>query len=567
MDSSAWLAKCAMHLRNMPAILNHYKQNLSPSMFLQQFYRPRQHIVRIALACSIAALQGCTSAGLQTDTPPAVASQNIASETVGHSNLAEPVKPVAVLAEPEPAALQVALVPDPEPIIITDLWQHLRRDMHWSLHTEQPRVQQEIRWLQRHPNYLLRLRERLQNYLPYVYREVQLRDMPAELALLPIVESAFDVYAFSHGGAAGPWQFIRGTARQYGLQLNDWYDGRRDIVASTDAALNYLQDLHGRFDDWHLALAGYNAGAGNVRKALRKKPGGNYFELPLPRETRHYVPRLLAFVAVVQDPDQYGLELPELDIEPRFHVLETEGQFQLDKLAAAADLSMETFRFWNPALSRWATSPDGPHHVILPASVDLASTQQTVAAINPAQRMDWQEITVRSGDTLSELAARYHADVATLRQANRLRNNHIRAGKTLLIPLAGQATAPLQTSGTATHKVAAGDSLWKIAREYNISLNSLMKANHVGPKDPLPVGKTLVLPGHGLSGQIDGQTNAERVVRTVRYKVRAGDSLSRIAGRFNVTVAQIVRWNRLDSKRYLQPGQGLLLHVNVVGGN
>lgn len=567
MDSSAWLAKCAMHLRNMPAILNHYEQNPPPSMFLQQFYRPRQHIIRIALACSVAALQGCTNAGLQTDIPPAVAPQNIANETIGHSTQPEQVKPVAVLAEPEPAAMQAALAPEPEPIVITDLWQHLRRDMHWSLHTEQPRVQQEIRWLQRHPNYLLRLRERLQNYLPYVYREVQLRDMPAELALLPIVESAFDVYAFSHGGAAGPWQFIRGTARQYGLQLNDWYDGRRDIVASTDAALSYLQDLHGRFDDWHLALAGYNAGAGNVRKALRKKPGGNYFELPLPRETRHYVPRLLAFVAVVQDPDQYGLELPELDIEPRFHVLETEGQFQLDKLAAAADLSMKTFRFWNPALSRWATSPDGPHHVILPASVDLASAQQTVAAINPAKRMDWQEITVRSGDTLSELAARYHADVATLRQANRLRNNHIRAGKTLLIPLAGQATAPLQTSGTATHKVAAGDSLWKIAREYNISLNSLMKANHVGPKDPLPVGKTLVLPGHTLSGQIGGQTNAEQVVRTVRYKVRAGDSLSRIAGRFNVTVAQIVRWNRLDTKRYLQPGQGLLLHVNVVGGN
>ncbi|MEM7003183.1 MAG: LysM peptidoglycan-binding domain-containing protein [Pseudomonadota bacterium] len=551
----------------MPAILNHYEQNPPPSMFLQQFYRPRQHIIRIALACSVAALQGCTNAGLQTDIPPAVAPQNIANETIGHSTQPEQVKPVAVLAEPEPAAMQAALAPEPEPIVITDLWQHLRRDMHWSLHTEQPRVQQEIRWLQRHPNYLLRLRERLQNYLPYVYREVQLRDMPAELALLPIVESAFDVYAFSHGGAAGPWQFIRGTARQYGLQLNDWYDGRRDIVASTDAALSYLQDLHGRFDDWHLALAGYNAGAGNVRKALRKKPGGNYFELPLPRETRHYVPRLLAFVAVVQDPDQYGLELPELDIEPRFHVLETEGQFQLDKLAAAADLSMKTFRFWNPALSRWATSPDGPHHVILPASVDLASAQQTVAAINPAKRMDWQEITVRSGDTLSELAARYHADVATLRQANRLRNNHIRAGKTLLIPLAGQATAPLQTSGTATHKVAAGDSLWKIAREYNISLNSLMKANHVGPKDPLPVGKTLVLPGHTLSGQIGGQTNAEQVVRTVRYKVRAGDSLSRIAGRFNVTVAQIVRWNRLDTKRYLQPGQGLLLHVNVVGGN
>lgn len=451
--------------------------------------------------------------------------------------------------------LEVAPV---EPQVITDLWVHLRNNMHLDLHLDQRRVQQEIAWIKRHPKYLQRLQSRLQTYLPYVYRETALRNMPLELALLPIVESALDVYAFSHGGAAGPWQFIRGTARQYGLVMDGWYDGRRDIVASTDAALRLLTDLHNRYDDWYLALAGYNAGPGNVNKALRRNPDATFFDLKLPRETQAYVPRLLAIAAVIKDPQRYNITLPTVENEAQFTTVDLGGQFQIDKVAAAVGLPIEELKRWNPAFSRWATSPKGPHRMIVPLSLDTARAQAALNAVPNRQRLDWNEIKVKPGDTLSHIARRYRTDVASLKSANRLASNSIRQGQTLLIPVAGQKEPPPVLTG-AVHTVAQGESLWSISRKYNVNLRKLMILNHVGPKDPLTVGKQLKLPG--------GALQTDKVVRTVRYKVRRGDSLARIAAKFNVTIQQITNWNKLDPRKYLQPGQGLLVHVNVTSNH
>ncbi len=455
---------------------------------------------------------------------------------------------------PAPEVTPVALKPD--------LWRDLRAHLNLAPHLDQRRVQQEIRWLQRNPNYLTRLGPRLQRYLPYLFLETSKRDLPGELALLPIVESALDTFAFSHGGAAGPWQFVRGTARQYGLSINDWYDGRRDIVASTSAALDFLEDLHRRFDDWHLALAGYNAGQGNVNKALRKNPGATYFDLDLPRETKAYVPRLLALAAVVRDPDAFGLTLPEVEPVTTFHQLDIHSQFQIDTLTAAIGIDTNTFYEWNPALNQWATPPGGPHRVLIPVSIDESKAQQAIDAVPEEQRVDWTVVTVSSGDTLSHIAARHHTDIASLQAANDLRGTQIRAGRKLLIPLNPRALAqtPRSATGTQTYTVQPGDSLWTVARMHNVSLRSLMRNNHVGPRDTLQVGRTLKIPG------ATGRSSAPGVTRTVHYKVKRGDSLSRIATRFKVTVRQITEWNQLDTSRYLQPGQGLLLHVNVVGG-
>lgn len=445
------------------------------------------------------------------------------------------------------------------PQVITDFWFHLRKDMHLDLHLDERRVQQEIAWLKRHPDYLKRLQERLQNYLPYIYRQVVLNNYPAELTLLPIVESALDLYAFSHGGAAGPWQFIRGTARNYGLTIDEWYDGRRDIVASTEAALAYLGFLNKRYDDWFLALAGYNAGQGNVDKARRRDPGMGFFGLRLPRETQAYVPRLLALVAVIKEPAKYGIELPELENQIGFVKLSIHGQFQIDKLVTATGLEHEAFRKWNPAFARWATSPRGPHHIIVPSTVDTERAQKEIDDIALKGRLDWLEIVIRSGDTLSTLAQQHGTDVLSLKRANNLRNANLRAGKKLLIPAAGKAHAapPHVNTEHASHTVKNGESLWTISRKYKVNLRKLMIANQVGPKDPLVVGRVLTLPG---------LTEATKILRTVRYKVRRGDSLARIASKFNVSIGEIVRWNSLDAKKYLQPGQGLVLHVNVVGG-
>lgn len=461
---------------------------------------------------------------------------------------------VAVSAQEPPQALS-------EPLVISDFWFHLRKDMHLPLHLEHRRVQQELAWLKRHPRYLHRLQDRMQTYLPYIYREVVLNNQPAELALLPIVESALDVYAFSHGGAAGPWQFVRGTARQYGLTIDDWYDGRRDIIASTNAALDYLGYLHQRYDDWYLALAGYNAGQGNVDRARRKKPSADYFELALPRETRAYVPRLLALAAVIKEPERYGLTLPPIENELQFAEVDIHGQFQIDKLIAASGLSAAEFTQWNPAYARWATSPKGPHHIVLPTALDLEEIQVKISEIPATERVDWQEIKVRPGDTLSGLASRYNTDTASLKRANQLRDSRLRAGRKLLIPVAGADTSQPPTLAASSeglsHTVLAGESLWTIAKQYQVSLRKLMISNQIGPKDPLSIGRKLTIPG---------QHTSNKVVRTVRYKVRRGDSLARIASKFNVSIKQIASWNRLDPNRYLQPGQGLVLHVNVVGG-
>ena len=455
------------------------------------------------------------------------------------------------------AAPAFSPAPPPEP----DLWRDLRAGMRLDLRLDEPRVQQELRWFKRHPQYLPRLAPRLQNYLPYIAEQARLRNLPAELALLPIIESAMDTFAFSHGGAAGPWQFVRGTALQYKLQINDWYDGRRDVVASTDAALTYLQDLHRRFDDWNLALAGYNAGQGNVNRALRRTPGGDFFALRLPRETQAYVPRLLALAAVVKTPDAFGITLPKLKPEQAFTTLHTHSQFQLDKLAQATGLEMETLYRWNPALSKWATPPKGPHRIIVPLTPEVETMQNAVNDHPAKQRMDWQQVTVKAGDTLSQIARRHGTDVSTLKSANQLRGHHINIGHKLLIPMRGDVSPPIAAlrHGKDSYEVRTGDSLWSIAKAHKVSMHSLIRANHVGPKEVLSVGQQLVIP--------NGKSGRREVTRTVHYKVRRGDSLARIAGKFNVTIKQIARWNGLNVGHYLQPGQPLKLHVNVLAGN
>jgi peptidoglycan lytic transglycosylase D len=457
--------------------------------------------------------------------------------------------------QPTPATLESHQAPQ-----TPDLWREMRAHMTLDLYLEQKRVQQELRWLKRHPTYLKRLQDRLQAYLPYIYTQTQIRGLPAELALLPIVESALDTFAFSHGGAAGPWQFVRGTARQYGLEINDWYDGRRDVIASTDAALNYLTDLHKRFDSWYLALAGYNAGQGNVNRALRRNPGAGFFDLRLPRETQAYVPRLLALAAIIRDPDAHGITLPEIKPITSFLTVDTHSQFQLTKLSQTIGIDMDTLYRWNPALNQWATPPQGPHRIIVPSEIDAKLAQSQIDAIPAKQRVDWTEIRVKSGDTLSQIARRHGTDVASLRMANNLSGSNIRVGHKLLIPKSAKAlqTTPRSAKGTIDHVVRNGDSLWSIARAYNVSLNTLMRNNHLGPKDTLSVGRTLKIPGATAA--------TRKVTRKVHYKVRSGDSLARIAGKFNVRIADIASWNNLDTKRYLQPGQGLLLYVNVIGG-
>jgi membrane-bound lytic murein transglycosylase D len=453
------------------------------------------------------------------------------------------------------------IAPELKVIEKPDLWRNLRESFRLDHHVSDRRVQQELAWLKRHPQYLPNLHARLERYLGYIHQRVIDRDLPGEIALLPIVESALDPYAFSPGGAAGLWQFISATGKRFGLERNWWYDGRRDPVAATEAALDYLEYLNKRFDDWSLALAGYNTGEGRVARALRRKGGdATFWEIKLPKETSVYVPRLLALSELVSNPEKYGVTLPELQPGIPFKVLATGGQLDLSVAAEVTQLPVSTLYQWNPALNQWSTPPGGPHHLLVPKSIEEGA-QASIDAIPTQDRVQWLRIKVGSGDTLSELALRYRTDVASLRQANKLRGNTIRAGQPLLIPKSAAALEnPVadRTSGTK-YIVRNGDSLWTIARAHNVSMNKLMRANHVGPKELLRVGQQLVIPGTASA--------SNNVVRKVRYGVRRGDSLARIASKFNVSIRDISDWNKLNTTDYLQPGQSLMLYVDVAGGD
>ena len=466
----------------------------------------------------------------------------------------------------EPAAVQVAQTPPTIQPRITfrlqpDLWREIRQGFRLAHHVERKRVQQELRWLQNHPTYLLNLKPRMERYLGFIQKSVAERNMPSELALLPIIESALDPYAVSPGGAAGLWQFMPATATRFGLKRNWWYDGRRDPIAATNAGLDYLEYLYARFNDWSLAVAGYNAGEGSVRRAQRRAdPDATFWELPLPRETRAYVPRLLALAALVADPQAYGVELPRLSPDVPFTVLNTHSQFDLTKAATALGLDIDTLYRWNPAMNQWATPPLGPHRLLVPTQ-DVQNGQARLSAVPEAERVQWLRINVARGDTLSEIAKRYRTDTASLRKANHLTSSRIRAGQALYIPKSNntQGDYPHARSAAGTpYVVKPGDSLWTIGQAHNVSIARLVKANHVGPKDVLRIGQQLTIPTRS--------SGTRSVIREVRYGVRKGDSLAKIAARFNVRVSEIASWNQLKISNYLQPGQSLKLYVNVAGG-
>lgn len=456
----------------------------------------------------------------------------------------------------------------------TSLWPLLRAGFQLDHRVDEKRVQQEIAWLKRHPDYLIRIGKRAERYLAYMHQEISSRGLPSELALLPIVESALDPYAFSPGGAAGLWQFIPATAKRFGVTMNWWFEGRRDPVQATDGALNYLQVLHNRFDDWPHALASYNTGEGRVARSIRRarkadKPT-DFFNLKLPRETSAYVPRLLAYAAVVANPERYGIELPDVDRDPGFQVVELEGQYDIAVIAREIDVDPETLYRWNPALNQWATPPGGPHRLLIPTEFaehpgDIAAQ---LANVPNKQRVQFARYVVKPGDALSTIARSNSTDTATLVRVNHLRSNRINIGQALLIPKASMSAdaypTPLNQRQGDSYTVASGDSLWTISRRFNVGMTALMKLNEVGPKSTLRVGQEMLIPASAKSSA-GNRTVAlpPETKRTLRYSVRRGDSLHRIAGKFGVTVAQISSWNSLDAGRLLQPGQMLKLTVNA----
>ncbi len=387
-----------------------------------------------------------------------------------------------------------------------DLWERMRRGLDWRAENN-PAVRSARDAYLAQPLYLRVVGQRAQRYLHYIVEEVESRNMPMEIALLPLVESTLDPFAISPQQAAGLWQIMPATAKYLGMETDWWYDDRFDLRNSTRVALDYLEGLHADFNgDWLLALAAYNAGKGRVSGAVRRNAARgqptDYWSLPLPRETRRYVPRLLALSEIIRNADDLGAELPPVANAPAFIAVSTGGQIELQRAAQLAGVEIATLRNYNPGHLRWATAPER-NEILLPA-LHAERFSRAVATLPIDERVSWSHYRIRSGDHLGGIARRFDTQVELLREVNGIDGHFIRAGDTLLIPRRGNWRGSLDLARRAS-----------VERE-----------------------------------------------RERAYRVRSGDSLYRIANRFNVTIDDLVSWNKIDPSDYLRPGQTLTLFVS-----
>ncbi len=449
-----------------------------------------------------------------------------------------------------------------------DVWARIGDQLSFIPLAERPEVSKLEDWYSEHSHYLGKVSARAGHYVYHIAEQLESRGMPADLALLPFVESAYDPFAYSHGRAAGLWQFIPNTAKYVGIEQNWWYDGRRDVLVSTDAALDYLSTLNKRFDgDWMLTLAAYNAGAGTVNRAIRRnrkqgKPT-DFWSLPLPKETKRYVPKLLALVKIFKTPADYQLKLPTVTNAPRFAKVSVGSQIDLAKAAALAEISVEELYRYNPGFNRWVTAPDGPHHLLIPVD-NVAVFKERLSALPIKERIVWQRYRVVAGDSLIRIARRHHIDTATIKRFNKLDGDMLKVGQTLLIPGSSQATSgPSLDRGVAArgqhkfhHTVRRGVTRSEIASAHSVSVKQLIRWNRLDRG-------ALIKPGQKLAIWKQGPKASDGIVRKVGYKVRSGDSLSAIASRFKLKVADIVEWNAIGRSNYLRPGQSLTLYVDV----
>ena len=469
----------------------------------------------------------------------------------------------------------------PTEAIQQDLWDRMRKGYGLNAAAKNhPKVATHEKWYAKHPKYIARTFDRARPFLFEIIERLEANNMPMEIALLPVVESAFQPFAYSHGRAAGMWQFIPGTARYYGLTIDWWYDERRDVIASTDAAIAYLSRLNKRFKgDWLLALAAYNSGEGTVERAIRKNKRKNkptdFWNLSLPKETRGYVPRLLAISNIVEKPENFMLTLKSIPNEPQLGIVDVGSQIDIALAAELADMSIDGIYNLNPAINRWATPPNGPHTLLIPKDKVFAFNQR-LTQLPQEKRVEWKRHKVKSGETLSHIARKYRTTPAVLSQVNDLNSSLIRVNQHLIIPVAQRSAVnyrlsadqrlsktqntPRRGKNKTVHVVRKGDTLWDIARKHRVGVTSLSSWNGMAPKDTLKIGQKLAI--WKKANKTANNTKAK--TQRIRYTVRRGDSLARIASNFNTTVSKIHKWNsRIKNQKYIQPGQVLTLFVDI----
>jgi len=441
----------------------------------------------------------------------------------------------------------------------------------------EPAIDQQLAWFEHNPDYLERVFQRGQRYMYHVVTEVEARGMPLEFALLPVVESAYEPFAYSRSRASGLWQFIPDTGRRFGLRQSWWYDGRRDVIESTRAALDYLQALHDQFDgDWLLAIAAYNVGENSVQRELdynraHGKPA-DFWHLKLPSETRAYVPKLLAMKRLMAEPERYGLEFAVIPNEPYFAVIDTGSQIDLKVAAQLAGTSFDDLAALNPGYNRWATDPDGPQRMLVP--IDYADGfEAALKTLSAEERVPVTVHEVTRRETLASIAKQYGTSVAVLTKLNDVKGGKVAVGDSLKIPessgalpdkvllAASRVDRPQADGGRRrqiVYRVRAGDTLSSIARQHGMPVSTLARLNSLGAADSLVKGQRLVIKASARRYRGEGVSSGRRVT----YTVRAGDTVYSISRQFQVSVAQLKSWNGLNKHHQIRAGRRLVMYVD-----
>ncbi|MGO9514313.1 MAG: LysM peptidoglycan-binding domain-containing protein [Steroidobacteraceae bacterium] len=497
--------------------------------------------------------------------------------------------PAAAPESPAPAATNPATDATPS-LAMPREWQHHNGEDYDDLfdrmragfafdEVQEPAIDQQLSWFLHNQDYLERVFQRGQRYMYHVITEVEARGMPLEFALLPVVESAYEPFAYSVSRAAGLWQFIPATGVRFGLKQDWWFDGRRDVIESTRAALDYLQALHDQFDgDWLLAIAAYNVGEATVQREVdynhaHGRPT-DFWHLNLPAETRAYVPKLLAMKRLMAEPERYGMDFAAIPNEPYFAVIDTGSQIDLKIAAQLAGTSYDELVALNPGFNRWATDPDGPHRMLVP--IDNADAFEAALATLPAgDRVPYVTHEVARRETLAAIARQYGTSAVVIAKVNDLQGGRVSVGQALKIPeisaqlpekvmlAAARVDRPETDVGRKqrqiVYRVRAGETLSSIARRHGMPVSTLARLNGMGMGDSLVKGQRLVIRASSRRYRDEGIVSGRRVL----YTVRRGDTVYSISRQFQVSVTQLKSWNGLNKRHQIRSGQRLVMYVDA----
>jgi membrane-bound lytic murein transglycosylase D len=463
-------------------------------------------------------LAGCAT----TSGPAPVASREAGPKKAEPPKVVEGVPPppavfpTGSLSALQPSDLNSQPVASLEPP--PDLWARIRGGFKMP-EIDNQLVRQHEQWYASRPDYMERMTDRSRKYLFHIVEELERRNMPTELALLPFIESAFNPQAVSSARAAGMWQFMPATGKDFDLKQNFFRDDRRSVLESTRAALDYLQKLHGMFGDWHLALAAYNWGEGNVSRALQRSQragqGGAYTDLRMPEETRHYVPKLQAVKNIITNPEQFKAELPVIDNHPYFQSVTLQRDMDVELAARLADVKLDDFKALNPQLNRPVILAAGTPQILLPWD-NATVFKRNFDAYSEGKYASWTAWSVPATMSVSEAARRIGMNEADLRAANSIPPRMlIKSGSVLIVP---------RRSGSQ-HDVAS----------------------HVADHGQLSLAP-------------------ERMIRRMVVKAGKRDTVASVARRYKLNPAHVAEWNDLAPSASFRPGQQVVLNVPARGG-